>query len=107
MRTKLLIAALLLAVRTVWAWTGSGTAGTPYQISTAAELATLAANVNGGANYAGIYFKLMNDVSLSSYPNWDPIGNSDTKYFKGIIDGNNKKITGLNITGTSNYRGLF
>lgn len=51
-------------------WTGSGTSGDPYQISTAAHLALLATNVNGGTAYAGIYFKLMNDISLSGYPSW-------------------------------------
>ena len=88
-------------------FSGSGTLADPYQISTAADLATLATNVNGGNTYNGSYFKLMNDLSLSSYTNWDPIGNDTSVYFKGVFNGNNKIITGLTITGNSYYRGLF
>ena len=82
-------------------WTGSGTSGDPYQISTAAHLALLATNVNGGTAYAGIYFKLMNDISLSGYPSWTPIGNVISLVagtgtpFSGNFDGNNKTISGL------------
>jgi len=85
-------------------WTGSGTSGEPYQITTDVELALLATNVNGGNTYAGTYFKLMNDLSLSAYSNWDPIGNDYPIFFMGVFDGNNKKITGLSIT---NEWGVF
>ncbi len=91
-------------------WTGSGTLAAPYQITTAAELATLATNVNaatGAKTYAGIYFKLMNDISLATINPWVPIGNNLNTYFMGFFDGNNKKITGLTITGTHEYFGLF
>ena len=90
---------------------GTGTSGDPYQISTATHLATIATNVNapaGALTYSDVYFKLMNDISLSGYSNWNPIGNSSYRSFMGIFDGDNKKITGLTIaSGSSDYRGLF
>lgn len=52
---------------------GTGTSGDPYQISTAAHMATLATNVNGGTNYLGVYFKMMNDISLSAYDIIPPV----------------------------------
>jgi hypothetical protein len=88
-------------------WAGSGTLVAPWQIISAADLATLATNVNTGTAYLGEYFKLMNDIDLSGYPNWDPIGKNAGSFFHGFFDGNNKKITGLTITGTTGYFGLF
>lgn len=83
---------------------GSGTSGDPYQITTAAHLATLATNVNAGTSYEGSYFKLMNDISLSTYPNWTPIGNITISSpaitgtpFLGNFNGNNFTISGLTI----------
>ena len=99
---------LIIGSTRVLAWTGSGTIGAPYQITTPAELATLATNVNAGTAYGGIYFKLMNDLSLSGYPDWNPIGNGLSQFFKGVFDGNYKKITSLSINNvTRTYYGLF
>ncbi len=110
-KLKLLLVSIWLLSSTfiygVPGFSGAGTLADPYQITTAAELATLATNVNAGTTYTGVYFKMTNDISLTGYANWDPIGNSSTKYFMGVFDGNNKMITGLTITGTSTYRGLF
>jgi hypothetical protein len=98
-------------------WTGSGTLADPYQITTAAELATLATNVNAGTNYVEIYFKLMNDISLSGYASWTPIGKvtslPDGKGFpfSGNFNGNSKTISGLSIALPASYSvygfGLF
>jgi len=88
-------------------WTGTGTSSDPYQISTAEHLAWLATNVNAGASYAGNYFKLMNDISLSTYPNWTPIGyiislSADTGApFSGNFNGNDFTITGFTIALTA------
>jgi hypothetical protein len=89
-------------------WTGTGTLGDPYQISTPANLALLATDVNGGTSYAGSYFKPMNDISLSAYSNWTPIGSVTTTTpafagtpFSGTFNGNGKTITGLTISVTA------
>ena len=44
---------------------GSGTEVAPYEIDTAADLAQLSANVQGGTVYAGKYFVMTDDISLS------------------------------------------
>ncbi len=44
---------------------------------------------------AGTYY-LMNDIDLSQYESWEPIGNADTP-FTGTFDGQGFEITGLNI----------
>lgn len=88
-------------------WTGSGTSTDPYQISTAAHLALLATNVNAGTSYAGNYFKLMNNISLSTSPNWTPIGKvTDLSPGTGTpfscnFNGNDFTITGLTIAVTA------
>ena len=93
---------------------GNGTSGSPYLITQAAHLSTLATNVNNGNAYSGVYFKLGNDISLSAYGSsynsgkgWIPIG-SGTNSFSGKFDGNNKVITNLYINDpTGVFMGLF
>jgi uncharacterized protein (TIGR02145 family) len=47
------------------------------------------------------------DIDLSSYPNWDPLGDN-TNRFNGIYDGNYYNITNLTIDRVNNSRqGLF
>ena len=82
---------------------GKGTESDPYQISTAADLTQ---------SYRKGYYKLMNDIDLTSYINqyystegWESIGRdgSETVYF----DGNNHKVTGLWCNSTRDNTGLF
>jgi len=82
---------------------GTGTEADPYQISTAADLTQV---------YRKGYYKLMNDIDLTSYINqyystegWESIGRdgSETVYF----DGNNHKVTGLWCNSTRGNTGLF
>ena len=56
-------------------------------------------------NLGGTYF-LLNDISLSGYPNWTPIGTSDAP-FTGSLNGNGHKITGLQMSRGTSYAGLF
>lgn len=42
------------------------------------------------------HYALLNDIDLSSYVSWDPIGD-DVNRFSGILDGKGYKITGLTI----------
>jgi hypothetical protein len=77
-------------------------------ISSAAQLANLASTVNSGNGYPGTYFKLANDIDLSGYPSWSPIGKDPAHPFRGIFDGDFKEIHGLKIDDpTLEYAGLF
>jgi fibronectin-binding autotransporter adhesin len=86
----------------------------PYLIKTAADLARLAElvtsnNADVRNAYNNKYYRLENDIDLSDYQSdegWTPIGENDTKPFKGIFDGNNKVITGLKINSSANSQGL-
>lgn len=61
---------------------GSGTASDPYKISTAAELAGI------GDGAAGTYYQLENDINVDR-------SFKTIESFKGILNGNGKKITGI------------
>lgn len=85
---------------------GSGTQEDPYLIESASQLAGLAANVNGGEEYADKCFKLTTDIDLNN-KSWTPIGTSASYYFAGSFDGDGHRISNLYISGTSNYQALF
>ena len=85
------------------AYLGSGKEDDPYQVYTASDLTGV---------YRKGYFKLMNDIDLTSYINqfspsegWESIGRegSETIHF----DGNGHKITGLWCNSTRDNTGLF
>ena len=112
----LLVAFLAIAGNAVWAaepqLTGSGTESDPYQISTADNLKTFRDYVNEGHPEACAILK--DDIELDSSEEWEPIGYVTTSgYFPtysytGTFDGNNKTISGINITeNTSGIVGLF
>lgn len=85
------------------------TAENPILIGTEADLRLLATAVNGGKTYSGKYFKLNNDIDISSAA-WTPIGSgtlAEPKPFSGIFDGDNKTITGMHFTTTGGFKGLF
>ena len=95
---------------------GTGTEADPYIISTEAQLRALAEAVNGGANQAGVFFKLGADITLTS--EWTPIGlfddspaeaeNDIDTPFSGNFDGAGHKVEGLSITSTDKASvGLF
>jgi hypothetical protein len=91
---------------------GNGTEETPYIISTAAQLAYLAQQVNGGEAYAGAHFILTRDLNLdfdldSNTREWTAIG-TDADRFKGKFDGGGHVIyrLGINKSG-DNFQGLF
>ncbi|MCI5751892.1 MAG: hypothetical protein MR038_05325 [Oscillospiraceae bacterium] len=86
---------------------GDGSSDAPFQISSAAELARMAVNINqniGSGAYLSKYYKLTSDIDLSGYE-WEPIGTS-LYAFKGSFDGNGHKVKNLNISSGSNV-GLF
>lgn len=102
--------ALLATAQGAWAWSGSGTAESPYQITSTADLDQLATDVNGGNDYSGKYFVLTTDLTYSHETNWNdasstennytPIGgynNNNFRYFKGHFDGQSHTISGIRI----------
>ena len=82
-----LFVAALVGAAGVWAYSGEGTEGSPYLISTSDDWAAFAALIESGDSFEGKYFKLADDVSITSM--W---GTSDT-HFKGIFDGDGHTIT--------------
>ena len=89
---------------------GTGTESDPYQISTGAELAWLAEQVNSGVKYSqGKYFKLTADIDLGDKA-WTPIGKSGSKNtlaFHGTFDGDGHTVSGLYINAKNGNLGLF
>ena len=93
-----------------FAGNGSGTESDPYRIFNAVQLSQM----RNFLNQEGVYFKLQNDINLTdwladNYPGqgWQPVGSS-SEPFKGVLDGNNKTISGFSINrSTTDYVGLF
>ena len=99
-----------------------GSQHNPYVIGTKEQLTRLSAIVGGtsavnsikndtyvyvqaqSGNYSNAYFKLADNIP--SVGNITPIG-SNTHSFAGNFDGNNKAISGLNISVAGNNVGLF
>ena len=129
----LLVMAILMPYEGAWAQPepskpsiGNGV-DTPFQISTAAELAWFRDYVNGtivnegekdGTTHLSASAKLTADIDLSDFchaedksqnleeKSWVPIGNS-VKRYQGTFDGNDKTISNLYINATTNDIGFF
>lgn len=132
--TLSLVAAMATAQQTTWREHaaasfagGTGTAEDPYLITTAEELARVAALTYGEeavyegqignhdiyAALEGVYFRLENDIDLDGYT-WDGIGGWATRQttggdevydeykFMGVFDGNGKSVSNM-----EGYYGLF
>ena len=88
-----------------------GTAMNPKKISNQADLEALATAVNGGADQAGVFYELTNDITLTG--TWTSIGKYTSVAaggFAGTFDGKGYTISGLTLDGnssTSSYIGLF
>lgn len=67
---------------------GAGTPSDPFQIVTGADLASAT---------GPYHYKVMNDINLSSYDNWNPVNVANGA----VIDGNGKVINGLQISRTA------
>ncbi len=102
--------ALLAAAQGAWAWDGSGTAESPYQIKSTADLDQLATDVNSGTEHEGDYFVLTTDLTYSHTTDWNdansiennytPIGgqyDQQWRYFNGHFDGQGHTISGIRI----------
>ena len=84
---------------------------TTIYITTAQQLKRLADEVNAGDSKSDKTYLLANDIDLSGYPNWTPIGRfdppDDMLPFSGVFDGQGYSITGLKISGNEDSKGLF
>jgi len=100
-------------------FSGSGTADNPYRIRTANNLARVATMVNSGTDFAGVHFRLENDIDLTDFLSpgrpgynngrgWQHIGRHMHLPFSGVFDGAGYTISGLWINRTSEpHIGLF
>ena len=89
-------------------WLGNGTEQNPYLITTIEQLEMLAERVNNGNDYNGKYFRLANNLNYNSNTanNHTPIGNGPHR-FRGIFDGDGHTISGIRISGSDSYLGIF
>lgn len=86
---------------------GNGTSNNPWQISNEKELAQISDVIlNKDYDLKDRYFIQMADIDLSSFDNWTPIGTIGLP-FEGIYDGNNYKISNLEINTEDSFQGLF
>ena len=83
---------------------GKGTQADPFTIYTPIQLDCLHLYA-----YEPYYYKQMEDLNLSGYANWEPIGSRSTYLqFRGRYDGNNKTISNVTINyPEENTIGLF
>ena len=121
METKVVIMKKLLTIVTLLlcslltsfaqgSMSGSGTESDPYKIYYPDQLD----QIRNFLNQEGVVLKLMNDIDISAWneannpgQGWEPIGVQSAP-FKGVFDGNDKKITGFSINrGSTDYVGFF
>lgn len=69
---------------------GDGTTESPYQVSTPAQL-------NAVRNDLDAHYIQINDIDMSDWDNWEPIGNISTP-FNGSYNGGNYSIANLSIS---------
>lgn len=82
---------------------GAGTESDPYRLSTTRDLLAMKPVLVHGQM---TYFKLMNDIDMSSIENWDPL-NPDSPYDLGIVfDGGGHSLKNLKSKGKT-YSSFF
>ncbi|HIV32457.1 MAG TPA: fimbrillin family protein [Candidatus Alistipes excrementigallinarum] len=79
--------------------------GKTYEVYNAEGLKNIAELVNEEWKL-GINITLTDNIDLTGI-DWTPIGKDDNKAYTGTFDGNGKTITGLTVTGSYKYAGLF
>ena len=121
MKRNIYIFALLLATQSLWAqsgnWSDQGNRDTDwasdyesasaFTISTPAQLAQLAYQVNNNSKpFSGKTITLTSDIDLSAHA-WTPIGTQNIKYFDGNFDGNGHTISGASVILETGRAGIF
>ncbi|MFT4106391.1 MAG: S-layer homology domain-containing protein [Lacrimispora sp.] len=94
-----------------YSWYDDNIAASEFEISDAAQLQGLADIVNGtrgsSFDFSGRTISLMDDIDLSGYDNWTPIGTA-SKPFSGTFEGNGNTISNLKISApNTDHVGLF
>lgn len=89
-------------------WYYSDTSAAVFTISTADELAGLAFLVNNFTvnSFEGKTVTLANNISLTAYGDWTPIGKNDSFMFKGTFDGDGHTISNLTVNSADDYVGV-
>lgn len=89
-------------------WDGEGTAASPYQIKTVADMNTLSRFTTLELySFEGNYFKVMNDIDFSTQPNFVPVAGGNAT-FEADFDGNGKTLSHVTINHDEDeYQGLF
>lgn len=83
---------------------GSGTEESPYVISKASELCSLAKMVNNGEN-SDCFVKLADDITVSG--SWTPLGLNASAPFRGTFDGDGHTVTVTVDNPNLSYFGFF
>lgn len=79
--------------------------GRTYEVYNTEGLKNIAKLVNEEGK-TDINITLTDNIDLTGI-DWTPIGKDDNKAYTGTFDGNGKTITGLTVTGSNKYAGLF
>lgn len=84
---------------------GSGTEGSPYLITSVADMKEFATNVAEGYTFEGQFVRLDADLIYGPTEEFTQVGKwvnlSSSKSFAGTFDGNNHKISGVTLSGAS------
>ena len=85
-----------------------GTQAHPYEIFTAIDLKNFRDLVNDENGNPAAWAVLMENITLNSNEEWEPIGTSFSNSYSGTFDGDGHTISGLYInSGSDSYQGLF
>ena len=101
MASTLLLVSSLLAL----SLTARSALGGEHIIETPSDFIQFVNEVNSGSDYTGTTVLLDADISLSEA--LDPIGKDSSNQFLGVFDGQGHTISGLKMSSTSQYTGLF
>ena len=82
-------------------WEGEGTEASPYLITYATQWYLLAKGVAEGNDYSGIYFRLANDITVTTM-----VGTDNQHVFSGDFDGYGHTLT-LDYNTTADYAAPF
>lgn len=86
---------------------GEGTEESPYLITSVEDWNALANFVAKTANtLEGIFLKVTTDIDFTDKA-MSQIANDGATFFQGTLDGDGKRISGIDITNTATYQGVF
>ena len=102
---------LIARYKEYWSGNGTGAETDPYLIETTDDLDQLAQRVNGGTDFTGRYFLLVNDLSYDGTENdYTPVGGyqaDGVRAFNGTFLGDGHAISGINVKRDEDGVGVF